>query len=288
MARRVNILQVPGPNDEAWRHSIAQQCYAHGWRYYEHWGSTKLDIDPEVDCVVIAWSRPEEMEADAVWLVQSCAPEDAIRALMDRFGATADEAPIHVSNRYLFATDLALAGAPVSTLYDTNLQIPDLGSVKNPTPSCVQPADANGLLSLYNSIPPRLSSMSWPASCLDYSESTLVIRNNNGVLVQLAGRRRILTQGPHISLPRGRWRVNFQIALDTHGPTVLRFEWGDAEIEETLQHSGVYEISLAGYLDENVLANIKTMLIVPKLDGEITFGDLIVNPADAATPHQPL
>lgn len=280
MARRINILQVPGPNDEAWRHSIAQHCYAHGWRYYEHWGSAKLDVDPDFDCVVIVWSRPDEMSEDAEWLVQTCGPEDAIRALIDRFGAAADEAPIHASNRYLFATDLALSGATVSTLYDANIQISDLGWISNPDPSFVQPADAGGLLSLYKSIPPPPHSINWTSSCLDYSESNAVKDINNGVFVTLAGRRRILTQGPHISLPRGLWRIDFQILLDTHGPTVLRFEWGDAEIEQTLQDSGTYEISLTGRLDEHVLANMKTMLIVPKLDGEITFGDLVLTPVD--------
>ena len=246
MAKRIQILQVPGVNDEAWRQAIADRCYAAGWRYYEHWGSGVLEVDPDVDCVAVVWSRPAEPVSGVTWLVQTCTPEHALEALVERFGATAENAPIHVSNRYLFATDLALAGAPVGTLYDAEFEIPGLGAVTNPAVSVTPSPDAGGPLSLYRNIPPHHRSMVWSADVLDFSESVELGRSRDGVTVDLTGRRRILTQGPHISLPRGLWRVEFRIVLDAPGPTVLRFAWGDAAMEATLDRPGTYELTLTG------------------------------------------
>lgn len=235
-------------------------------------------MDPARSGVLLTWAVYAPQSPASNWIIQTCAPSDAVETLMTRFGLSETEARTHASGRFACATSLIRAGAPVFSDNSAIVDLAPMGPVANPNPE--QPPVAVAIpgdpLAIYQSLPPPVDySVVVPSERLLY-HSALVEPVAEGRLLDLVGRRRVLIQGPDVWFPQGRWRCSLRLILEGKVGVTLLFEWAGADLEHTLAQSGIYEVSLESVGAGPVRADLRISLLVPVLDGLLTVQSMTI------------
>jgi len=230
---------------------------------------------PAGPSVIIGWGKDDQFPVTD-WIVQTCDPASAIDALALKMNLSLKEAQYHASARFAMCSELAEAGAAV---YDANapLNIPGLGEIEEPK----QFADGErgGVLSLYENIPPQVgASTSWFADI--FSIPDLCGQAACEVRIDLVGRRRLLLNGPNLSLSPGKWQAKAEISVDPKDRVEILIEWGSGtEVEAQtflFDVAGSYEIDFLHIWSKPTPADFRISLMTPVLDGWLTFKGISV------------
>jgi hypothetical protein len=274
-ANQFCVLQVPSNGDEAWRHAFAATASAGGWIYYEEWTGETITMDTQSGGLMLTWTENATSLPAEQWLVLTTPPDQALSIMCERFGITENEAYIHVSERYAMANDLVKQGSLLAGSDDEVITIPGLEPVARPVhadqPTAPNATAVDGPLAFYQNLPiSETAEAWWPANMLSYPGSQ-VEETVDGVCVMLVGRRRLLTQGPHITLPAGQWILTVEITLEAPVAVALRIEWASTVLEPTLRASGKYEIKLVTDQADRFRSDLCIQLLVPVLHGELTI-----------------
>lgn len=273
-----SVLQVPNEEDEAWRRALFDVAIAKGWKYYEEWGGETVALDPEFGGLMLTGADNATSLPPEQWLVITTSPQQAISTISKRYGADEKQAIVQASDRFAMADALVKRGSLLASSQDEVIAIPGL------EPACranhpeffnenvgADPTDTDGPLGFYRSLPVSEAAKAWwPANMLTYPGSRIE-ETDDGVCVTLVGRRRLLTQGPHIMLPAGRWVLTTEITLDAPVAVALRIEWGSSVLEPTLRANGKYEIKMVTDHAERFRSDLSIQLLVPVLHGEMTI-----------------
>lgn len=274
MGPYVRILQVPSPSSDAWLEAIQNRCFEEGWSLLLYWGGALPQL-PSGPSVIVGWAK-DDLFPVTDWIVQTCEPALAIDALAAKMKLSLGEARYHASARFAMCSELAGAGAAV---YDANkpLIIPGLGEIGGP--ERLADGRREGSLSLYENIPPRAGvSTSWAADV--FSILDLQGQEASEVRIELVGRRRLLLNGPHLSLPPGKWQAKAQISVEPKDAVELLIEWGSGtEVKAQtflFDAAGSYEIDFVHIWAKSAPADFRISLMTPVLDGWLDFKGITI------------
>ncbi|MET4682298.1 hypothetical protein [Brevundimonas faecalis] len=95
----------------------------------------------------------------------------------------------------------------------------------------------------------------------------------------LTGRRRCLTFGPNIVLPRGLWQLEFDLELRTdHDPVLFSIDWASLDEADSGKHfslaSGRHHVSLTRHWKSGEVNTLRLTLERPRIDGWYRLGDI--------------
>lgn len=271
----LSILQVPTRHDEAWRRAVFDAAVAKGWRYYEEWAGNTVELDPSADGVMLTWADSATSLPADQWLVLMAAPDVALAEFCERFSLPQAEALAHVSERFAMIDELVRQGAGLVRSEAPAIVVPGLGEIANPAgdEATASAMTSSGPLAFYSSMPVAPDVLiRWPAEILHYPDSK-VEAVEAGMCISLVGRRRLLTQGPHIVLPAGRWKMRVMLELETTSPVVMQINWASAGFEATLRDDGRYEIEFVVEESQRFRSDLRLQLMVPVLNGTLTVGE---------------
>lgn len=272
------VLQVPDEEDEAWRRALFDVAIAKGWKYYEEWAGETIALDPDAGGLMLTGADTATSLPPEQWVVITTSPQHAVSTIGKRYGVDEKQAIIQASDRFAMADALVKRGSLLASSQAAVITIPGLEPAKRADHSeyflnaeDVSPAGVDGPLAFYQQLPVSETAKAWwPASMLTYPGSHIE-ETDDGVCVTLVGRRRLLTQGPHIMLPAGRWVLTTEITLDSPVAVALRIEWGSSVLEPTLRANGKYEIRMVTDQPERFRSDLSIQLLVPVLHGEMTL-----------------
>lgn len=265
----VRILQVPSPLSDAWLEALQKRCLEKGWAFFMYWGG-ELPVLPQGPSVVVGWGKDDLLPV-ADWIVQTCAPGLAVEALASKMNLEVGEARYHASARFALCSELAAEGAPV---FDVNspLEIPGLGEI--PPPGSVVDTAGGGVLSFYDRIPPGVGEgVRWPAGIFSIPDCRGP--RSAAVRIDLVGRRRLLLNGPNLSLSPGKWQAKAEISVEPAGGAEFLIEWGAGAAVEAktffIEMAGDYEIDFVYTWAESAPADFRVSLMTPVLEGWLDF-----------------
>lgn len=115
----------------------------------------------------------------------------------------------------------------------------------------------------------------WPLDFLHFSND--VVRNGAGLpTVDISGYVRIFAWGPHIFLPRGRWRVTLRIEVDAAASREhLAFDWGSLSSHTRLTARpgtpGIHEAVLDHVWERAEVAELRVSLDRAAFSGQLTL-----------------
>lgn len=275
---RLRILQIPAANSAGWRHNIARVCRDNDWDYVEYWGGEEPALTPNRNCVIVCWDDSGEALFATDWVILSCTPDAAVSVLRHNLSLSRTDAIYHASARFALAGYLAQCGA--SVFYDTGPEIvlPVLGVVSGPEQQAVDPdRERVPELDFYEVLPPVVGTVThWPSNLFAYPGGPVV--SSQGSKFFLLGRRRLLMNGPNISLPPGTWTARATFAVEPRGKADLFIEWGhgvDVEIfSQIFDVGGRYQLELTKTWNVTAPADFRISLMMPVLDGEFSFEGL--------------
>lgn len=271
--RHVRIVHLPTANTEAWIASLRREAEAGGWAFHTHdWGEDAPTLEDGSSALVAGyWDlAPEGPPTD--WVVQVASPEQVVAAVAANHEMSEHDVLYEASLR-LAAADMALLnGAARGDAEDTELNVPGLGVVAcmkdRRTTSRVVDAQP---LEIYSVLPAEEHAAAvWPASIFNYPDEP----TTPGVL-PLVGRRRLLLNGPNITIPAGRWTLVADVTVEAGPVADLLMEWGRGDDVTGFRHafnvSGRYRIEITHDWTWYGTADFRISLMIPALDGEIVL-----------------
>lgn len=271
----IRIVQTPSPVSALWRAAIASACQERGWVYTEFWGGEPPVLDETKRHVVLSWSVDDALPVSQ-WVLIACEPSEAISSLESQHQLPVSDARYHASGRFAAMSMLAMKGAPVFQDSWAELDIPGLGRVELGSLPTKRVRDVSCPLSMYDSLPPAIGCTAlWPPEIFSYDTP----QYGDGEIA-LLGRRRLLFNGPNLSLCAGVWSVNAQIDIDPAPRAELLVEWGHGYETSKLEHAftepGRFEFLLRHEWNLAAPADFRISLMLPALDGRIAFRRLAV------------
>jgi hypothetical protein len=272
---RLRILQIPAANSAGWRDRIAEACRAADWDFVEYWGGAEPPVDPARNCAIVCWDDTGATLVATDWLILSCSPDDAVSVLRRNLALSRTEALYYAAGRFALASRLAQLGARVFRDTDAELTAPGLGVIPGPVLQPAEPDDERAPeLSLYETLPPVVGvTTHWPSSMFSYPGARM--EDESVSKFSLLGRRRLLLNGPSISLPPGVWTAHATFAVKPRGKADLFVEWGSGVEAESFAKifdtDGRYGLELTRRWEVAAPADFRISLMMPVLDGEFTF-----------------
>ncbi|MDA0742713.1 MAG: hypothetical protein O3A72_02570 [Proteobacteria bacterium] len=271
---RLRMLQIPSYRAVVWRAALAAACEQAGWAFHiQDRDDPAPVLDPARSSLVIGWvdHAPEGMVTH--WLVQAARPEEALSWMREVHSLSEHDGLYETSLRLGSATTLVTSGAYVCHADDAEIYLPGLGRIAIDEVGTYPPLAACPL-AFYDHLPPPVGTrVDWPAHLFRYCDGGVSVTQDG--IIPLIGRRRLLFNGPHIFLPRGRWRFTGQFAVEPGDRAELHIEWGYGEsvarLEEVVDRAGLYEVSLDKDWDGVAPADFRISLLMPVLDGELRF-----------------
>lgn len=274
---QVRLLQIQASGAASWRQALHQACVAAGWRFYECWDDQPPAMDIGQSGLMISWSAEGPLDG-AVWVVQSCRPQAAVATLARLFSLSEVDALYHASARFALASALVEKGALYTHVSDTVMTVPGLGQVRMvPVEGDGATDDGgteNGPLAYYERLPPPIgASAHWGAEIFAYPDGGECRDGRAGI--SLLGRRRLLLNGPNLSLTPGVWEARARFAIDPQDHADVLIEWGygveTAQLTHVFDVAGHYEITLTQEWEEAAPADFRISLMTPALEGTLWF-----------------
>lgn len=276
-AERIWLVQAPSLSAQAWRDVLAQACLERGWDFAVHERGDELPTGvPGRSLLIVAWFDEAEESEGTRRAVQLSPPLEAVAVFKAQWNLDDHDAYYCASQRLAAAWQVFERGASlVSWSDDAAIELGGLGRIAGPEiqPS-VDAALADHPLSMFE----RGSragerTTSWSPGIFLYPDA----RPSEGPIgsFPLLGRRRLLMNGPNISLPAGSWSFVAEISIEPPGRTELLVEWGHghdvASILTPISVAGRYELSLTKEWETSCPADFRISLMIPALDGDFCF-----------------
>lgn len=277
---RLRMLQIPSHRAMVWRSALAAACDRAGWAFHiQDRDDPTPVLDPAKNSLVIGWVDHAPEGVVTRWIVQASRPGETLSWLQEVHSFSEHDGLYEASLRLGSATTLVDAGAYLCHADDAAIDLPGLGRIVVDAGGSHSPPDA-GSLAFYDNLPPADGTgVSWPPRLFRYRDEHVAAAQDG--VIPLVGRRRLLFNGPHIFLPRGRWRFTGQFAVKPGDRAELHIEWGYGEsvarLEEVVDRAGIYEVALEQVWDGVAPADFRISLLMPVLDGELRFlgGNLV-------------
>lgn len=275
---RVWIIQTPSTNSQVWREALASACQASGWDFYAHErGQSVPTANPDRPLLVVSWLDQTEEVPVTHRAVQLSPPAMVFSILKKRDNLSDNEANYEASLRLATAWAWKERGAVCFYFDNESIDVPELGRVQlfayeqslDENQKCVSRA-----LRMYDYRGGnRVKETKWGGELFSYPNA--VTNNKQGISLDLAGRRRLLFNGPNIFLPPGLWRFTAELTIDPPGNTELLVEWGHgydvSDYTAPIMKPGRYEISLEKKWSDINPADFRVSLMIPALDGSFEF-----------------
>lgn len=275
---RVWIIQTPSTRSQVWREALASACQARGWDFYAHErGQSVPTVNPDRPLLVVSWLDQTEEVPVTHRAVQLSPPAMVFSIVKERENLSDNEANYEASLRLATAWSWKESGAFCFHFDDELIDLPELGKVRSGMRgkgSCNDTScDVHALnLFEYRGLD-QVEGAKWEAELFSYPDA--IINSKQGVCLDLAGRRRLLFNGPNIFLPPGMWRFTAQMTINPPGNTELLVEWGHgydvSDYTAPITKPGRYEISLEKKWLDIHPADFRVSLMIPALDGRFEF-----------------
>lgn len=250
-----------------------------GWDYQEYWDGAFPVLAEDRGSVIVCWNSNGLAADQGTWVVMTCPPLEAVEVLAERLSLSHRDSIYHAGARFALASDLAMAGAKVFTSASPFIDVEGLGRIDRPCVPAHEDITPDGHpLSLYTQIPPAPDAKAvWGAELFNYPGQ--LAQPSTGT-ISLLGRRRLLFNGPSISLPKGSWTARARFLVDPQRKCDLLIEWGAGTDTETFARifddEGEYVLSLSHFWPEAAPADFRASLMMPALDGAFLLYDVTV------------
>lgn len=275
---RVWLIQTPSTNSQIWREALASACQVSGWDFFAHErGQSVPTVKTDRPLLVVSWLDQTEEVPVTHRAVQLSPPAMVFSILKKRDNLSDNEANYEASLRLATAWSWKDRGAVCFNFDDESIDVPELGLVRLSESEHVlyENRDCNSYaLSVFEYGKCDFArEVKWGSEIFSYTSAVSI--NEQGISLNLAGRRRLLFNGPNIFLPPGVWRFTAQLTINPPGSTELLIEWGHgydvSDYTAPITKPGRYEISLEKkWLDVNP-ADFRVSLMIPALDGSFQF-----------------
>lgn len=275
-AERIWLVQAPSLSAQAWRDVLAQACLERGWDFAVHERGDELPKGtPDRSLLIVAWFDEVGESEGSRRAVQLSPPLEAVAHFKAQWNLNDHDAYYWASQRLAAAWELFERGALVSWSDDASIELGGLGWIAGPE---IQPSFDAALADHPLSMFERGSragerTTPWSPGIFLYPDA----RPSEGPIgsFPLLGRRRLLLNGPNISLPPGSWSFVAEISIEPPGSTELLVEWGHGHdvhsILAPISAAGKYEVSLTKEWETSCPADFRISLMIPALDGDFWF-----------------
>ncbi|WEK40939.1 MAG: hypothetical protein P0Y50_04845 [Candidatus Brevundimonas colombiensis] len=276
--RHVRVVHLPTANTEAWIASLRRGAETGGWAFHTHdWGEDAPALEDGRSTLVAGyWDlAPEGPPTD--WIVQVASPAQVVAAVATNHEMSEHDILYEASLR-LAAADIALLnGATRASVDDSELDVPGLGVVTRMEDGGKTSPAVDALpLDIYSALPAEEHAAAiWHAEIFNYPDAPAT----PGIL-PLVGRRRLLLNGPNITIPAGRWTLVADVTVEASPVADLLMEWGRGDDVTGFRHvfgvPGRYRIEITHDWTWYGTADFRVSLMMPALDGEFILHDVKV------------
>ena len=282
----VRIALLPSRASQMWINAIQSACAAADWDcHLQIWDHPNPPLNPGRRAVVLAWwsFSPEGPPSD--WIVLAAPPPEVEATLLSE-GLSPLDARHQAALRLTLAVEILNGGGRLVQSSDTVLAVPGLGQIER------EPYEGEWLAhdSLHplaaSSIEPerRVTSLRWGPELFVYHDGG----NAEPGVIPLLGRRRLLLNGPHISVLPGTWTLEVEFSIRPEPAADLFIEWGHghetAKFQDLLDKPGRYRLQMTHEWISAAPADFRISLMMPALDGLLEFhGGLLT----AGSPDDP-
>lgn len=275
-AERIWLVQAPSLSAQAWRDVLAQACVERGWDFAVHERGDELPTGvPDRSLLIVAWFDEVGESVSIRRAVQLSPPMEAVAAFKAQWNLNDHDAYYWASQRLARAWGLFERGVSVSWSDDAAIELGGLGRIAGPEirPSADVALGDHPLSMFERGARAGERTTRWGPEIFLYPDA----RPSEGPIgsFPLLGRRRLLMNGPNISLPAGLWSFVAEISIEPPGSTELLVEWGHghdvASILTPISAAGRYEVSLSKEWETSCPADFRVSLMIPALDGSFCF-----------------